>query len=67
MPVGEPENFRDGLCTARESHRIGRICGEPFVTGVPLKRALVGAKRPLRQATCQLIKLLAADGCHSTG
>ena len=67
MPVGKLENLRNRLGAAREGHRVGRVCGKPFVAGVPLERALVRAKRALGQAALQLAKQFAAGGCHSTG
>ena len=67
VPIGELENLRDRLGAAREGHRVGRVGGKPFVASMPLEHALVRAQRSLGQAACQLAKLFAAGGCHSTG
>ena len=67
MPVGKLENLRNRLGAAREGHRVGRVCGEPLVAGVPLERPLVRAQYALGQAARKLAKLFAAGVCHSTG
>ena len=67
MPVGKLENLRNHLGAAGEGHRVGRVCGEPLVAGVPLKRSFVRAKRALGQAALQLAKLFAAGVYHSSG